>query len=194
MIISLQLWLNFKKKNKIFGPSKYPVYFSLPWIGPTSQSFANNVASSVYRCFHAVKVRSIFATKAAFSSIHKDVLPIFNQSLLIYKFKYWCNSTYVGRTSQRLEVRVRQYVPRVILNSDRLTSGISQALYSAIGEHLQTINSCRNNYQDYRFSVLHRARSKIHLKNLEAIYIFFYIGPLYVNRDPVITYIFWKIF
>ena len=26
----------FKNNNKIFGPSKYPVYFRLPWIGPAS--------------------------------------------------------------------------------------------------------------------------------------------------------------
>ena len=153
----------FKNKNKIFGPSKCSVYFRLPWIGSASQSFADRVASSVYRCFHAVKVRSIFTTKAAFNSIHKDVHPIFNQSLLIYKFKCWCNSTCIGRTSQSLEVRVRQHVPRGILNRDRLTSGHSKALNSAIGEHLLTINSCRTNYQDDWFSVLHRARSKIHL-------------------------------
>ena len=116
----------FKNKNKIFGPSKCPDYFRLPWIGPASQSFADGVASSVSLCFHAVKVRSIFATKAAFNSIHKDVLPIFNQSLLIYKFKCWCNSTYMGRTSQRLEVRVRQHVPRGIVNSNPLTSWHSQ--------------------------------------------------------------------
>ena len=47
----------FKNKNKIFGPSKCPIYFRHPWIGPASQSFADKVVSSVYRCFHAVKVR-----------------------------------------------------------------------------------------------------------------------------------------
>ena len=83
------------------------------YIGPACQSFADKVASLVYCCFHAVKVRSIFATKAAFNSVHKDVLPIFNQSLLIYKFKCWYNSTYIGRTSQCLEVRVRQHVLEV---------------------------------------------------------------------------------
>ena len=77
----------FRNKNKIFGPSKCPVYFRLPWIGPANQSFVDQIASSVSRCFNAVKVRSIFTTKAAFNSTHKDVLPIFNQSLLIYKFK-----------------------------------------------------------------------------------------------------------
>ena len=65
-----------------FGPSKCPVYFRFPWIGPASQSFAKKVASSVYRCY-AINVRSIFTTKTAFNSIHKDVLPIFKQSLLI---------------------------------------------------------------------------------------------------------------
>ena len=124
------------------------------------------------RCFNAVKVRSIFATKVAFNSIHKDVLPIFNQSLLIYKFKCWCNSTYVGRTSQRLEARVRQDVPRGILNTDWLTSGYSQAIDSAIGEHLLSINSHRIRYQDDWFSVLHRARSKIHHIILKTNYIF----------------------
>ena len=142
---------------------KCPVYFRLPWIGPASQSFADKVASSVYRCYHAVKVRSVFATKTAFNSIHKDMLPIVNQSLLIYKFNCRCSSTYIGRTSQCLEVRIRQHVPRGILNRGRSTSGHCQAMDSAIGEHLLTTNSCRTNYRDDWFSVLHRARNMIHL-------------------------------
>ena len=73
----------FKNNNKIFGPSKCPVYFRLPWIGPASQSFTDKFASSVYRCYHAVKDRSIFSTKTAFSSMHKGLLPILNQSQLI---------------------------------------------------------------------------------------------------------------
>ena len=161
----------FKNKNKIFGPSKCPVYFRLPWIGPASQSFADKVASSVYCSYHAVKVRSIFSSKTAFSSIHNDVLPILNQSLLIYKFNCRCNSTYIGRTSQCLEVWIRQHVPRGILNSGRLTSRQSQAMDSAIREHLLAINSCWTNYQDDCFSVLLRARKKVQLNILEGIYI-----------------------
>ena len=64
----------------------------------------------------------------------------------------------------------RQHIPRSLL-SGRLTSGHSQAMDSAIGEHLLTINSCRTSYEDDCFSVLHRARDKFHLKFLEAIYI-----------------------
>ena len=53
----------------------------------------------------------------------------------------------------------------------RQISGQSQAMDSAIGEHLLTINSFRTSYEDDCFSVLHRARDKIHLSVLEAIYI-----------------------
>ena len=105
----------------------------------------------VYRCYHAVKVRSIFTSKTAFNSIHKDLLTILKQSLLIYKFNCRCYSVYKGRTCRCLEVRIRQHVPRDIQNKGRLTSGLSQAMGSAIGEHLLAINTCRTNYQDNCF-------------------------------------------
>ena len=100
---------------------------------------------------------------------NKDKLPIFKQSNLIHKFTCRCNSTYIGMTCQRLEVRVRQHIPRSLL-SGRLTSGHSQAIDSAIGEHLLTINNCISRYEDDCFSVLHRARNKSHFKFLEAIH------------------------
>ena len=150
----------FKNTNKPFGPPKCPVYFRLPWVGSASQSFADKIAFSVYRCYHAVNLRPILTTRPAFNSTNKDKLPIFKQSNLIYKFVCRCSSTCIGMTGQRLDVRVRQHIPRFLL-SGRLTSGHSQAI----------INSCRTSYEDDCFSVLHRARDKSHLKVLEAIYI-----------------------
>ena len=108
--------------------------------------------------------------RLAFNSTNKDKLPIFKQSNLIYKFVCRCSSTYIGMTCQRLEVRVRQHIPRSLL-SGRLTSGHSQAMDSAIGKHLLTISSCRTSYEDDCFSVLQRTRDKSHRKFLEAIYI-----------------------
>ena len=49
-------------------------------------------------------------------SVHKDVLPIFQQSNLIYKFQCRCNATYIGRISHRLEVTVKQHVPCHLTN------------------------------------------------------------------------------
>ena len=160
----------FKNKNKTFGPQKCPVYFRLPWIGSASQSFAERIASSVYRCYHTVNLQPIFTTRMAFNYTHKDKLPIFKQSMVIYKFECRSSSTYIDRTCQHLEVRIR-HVPRVIITKGRQTSGNSQAMDSAIGEHLLTINSCRTSYEDDCFSVRHRARDKIHLNVLVAIYI-----------------------
>ena len=71
---------------------------------------------------------------------------------------------------QRLEARVRQHIPRSLL-SGRLTSRHSQAMDSATGEYLLTINNCGTRYEDDCFSVLHRTRNKFHLKFQKAIYI-----------------------
>ena len=125
----------FKDMNKVFGPPKCPVYFRLPWVGSATKPFVNKIASSVYRCYHAVNLRPIFTSRPAFNSTNKDKLPIFKQSNLIYKLVCRCNSTYIGMTCQCLKVRVRQHIPKSLL-SGRLTSGHSQAMDSAIGEHL----------------------------------------------------------
>ena len=160
----------FKNTNKVFGPPKCPAYFRLPWVGSACLSIVDKIASSVYRCDYAVNLRPIFTTRPAFNSTNKDKLPIFKRSNLIYKFVCRCSSTYIGMTCQRLEVRVRQHIPRSLL-SDRLTSGHSQAMYSIIGKHLLTINSFRTSYEDNCFSVLHGARDKSYLKFLETIFI-----------------------
>ena len=76
----------------------------LPWIRSPSQLIVDKVSSSVTRCYVAM-VRTIFTAWAAFRSVPKDVLPIFQQSNLIYKFQCCCNTTYIGLTSQRLEVK-----------------------------------------------------------------------------------------
>ena len=59
---------------------------------------------SVKRCYNAARVRTIFTTRAAFRSIHTDVLPIFQQRNLIYKFQCHFNATYIGRIALGLEL------------------------------------------------------------------------------------------
>ena len=155
----------FRVTNKVLGPLKCPVYFRLPWVGFATESIANKIASSVYHCYNTVNLRPIFTSRPAFNSTNKDKLPIFK-----HKFICRCNSTYIGMTCQRLEMRVWQHIPKSLL-SGRLTSGHSQAMDSAIGEHLLLINNCKTRYEDDCFSVPHRTRNKFHLKCLEAIYI-----------------------
>ena len=103
----------FRDTNKVFGPLKCPVYFRLPWGGFATESITNKIASSVFHCYNAVKLRPIFTSRPAFNSTNKYKLPIFKRSNLIYKFTCRCNSTYRGMTCQRLEVRVRQHISQI---------------------------------------------------------------------------------
>ena len=65
---------------------------------------------------------------------------------IIYKFQCGCNDTYIGHNFQRLEVRVKQHVPRDI--SNRTTSRHSKLFDSAICKHLNAINNCVVNYKN----------------------------------------------
>ena len=49
-------------------------------------------------------------------SFQKDVLPAHKRSNIVYKYLSHCDSVYVGRTSQRLEERIRQHIPKFIRN------------------------------------------------------------------------------
>ena len=100
---------------------------------------------------------------------HENLYKQTNSEIIEFECRY--SSTYIGRTCQRLEVRIRQHIPRGIITKGRQTSEHSQVMDSAIGEHLLAINIYRTNDQDDCFSLLHRARDKIHLNVLEAIYI-----------------------
>ena len=109
------------------------------------------------------------------------MLPLFQQRNLIYKFQCHCNATYIGCTSQCLEVRVKQHVTRDIRNHP--TYGHSKLLEFAICEHLNALNSCVFNNSDECFVVLHRAETRQHLIVLEAIYILFN-GPSLCKQNP----------
>ena len=47
-------------------------------------------------------------------STNKDVLPALQNSNVIYQFSCHCDSRYVGRTSQKLQDRIKQHVPKSI--------------------------------------------------------------------------------
>ena len=76
----------FRNNIRLFGPCKSPVCVRLSWIGSPSQLITENVSSSVTHCYNAAMVRTFFTTQAAFRSVYKDVLPVFQLSNLIYKY------------------------------------------------------------------------------------------------------------
>ena len=115
--------------------------------------------------------------------------------MVIYDYACHCDSQYVGRTTQRLQERIKQHVPEAIRQKTILTQeqGTHQSQPtrtqtnrkckaksktqfepesdSAIGQHLLESNQCASNYSDLRFKILTTARSQFHLSLLEAVYI-----------------------
>ena len=99
---------------------------------------------------------------------------------------YYYYYYYIGRTSQRLQDRIKQHVSKTIcscsssqkclLPARRCKSSIqtntqSLASDSAIGLHLLQNPTCAQHYDDSRFSILAQGRSPFNLYALEATFI-----------------------
>ena len=88
-----------------------------------------------------------------------------------------------GRTSQRLEERIKQHVPISIAyppashkrqsfsSSCKANKRPRQFHQSAIGQHLLDNAQCALHYSDEKISILARGRSSFHLSALEATFI-----------------------
>ena len=109
------------------------------------------------------------------------MLPSHHHSNVIYQFVCHCNSRYVGRTSQRLEERIKQHIPRSIANppaSNNCQSlfrsskaNIRQYHKSGIVQHLLDNVQCPLHHNRDKFSILARGPSSFHLSALEATFI-----------------------
>ena len=164
------------------GPKKCRVYLHLPWLGATSTRFKKQVTSAVQRSYFSTKPRVVFTTRRLLPASTKDVLPAFQQSNIVYEFLDHCDSRDVCRTSQRLQDRIMQHVPKSVrtgqFSQDSAAFNCSCKLTnhepscdSAIGQHLLTNQSCASHYSDDRFSILSKGYSAFHLSALEATYI-----------------------
>ena len=156
------------------GPEKCPVYLKLPWIGNISTKFENQCKTAVSSCFGAVKLRVAFSTRKMLPTVRKDVVPTKQQSMVVYQYVCRCDCRYVGRTSQRLQDRIKQHIPKAIRNQAQTSCDLSQSNHtcsSAIGQHLLNNKKCAAQYDDNQFSILAKGRTLFHLSTLEATFI-----------------------
>ena len=166
-----------------------PICICLPWLGNLSSSFRNRIHRATKSVVRQCKPICCFTSRHMFNTCRKDHLPADQISNVIYLFSCHCGDSYVGRTSQRLEERVKQHIPpglaqctsssattkkargRPRKNPDVLAPSKSD---SAITRHLKNSGSClsavRQNIQDH-FRVLAKARDWAHLCTLEAVFI-----------------------
>ena len=146
------------------------------------QTCKKEVKTAVESCYGSVSTRLVFTSKRMLPVVRKDVLPAIQKSFVIYEYKCHCDSRYVGRTSQRLQDRIKQHVSQWLrqqLTRPRRSqphrsckrTNTKPDCDSAIGQHLLDNDRCALNYDDKRFSILAAARSSFHLNRLEATYI-----------------------
>ena len=162
---------------------KCPVYLYIPWIGNVLMKFEKQITSAVKRCFFSVEPRVIFNSQQLLPAVKKDVLSSHHHSNVIYQFVCHCDSRYVGCTSQCLEKRIKQHVPRSIANppashnrqslsrSCKANTRPQQFHESVIGQHLLDNAQCALHYSNEKFSLLARGLSSFYLSALEATFI-----------------------
>ena len=180
---------------KPFGPEKCLTYLKAPWISSPSQQLEHQIKNAVQNCYGAVSPRLFFSSQCMLPAAKKDVLLANQRSMVNYKYVCHCDSRYVGRTTQRLQERIKQHVPKAIRQKTTLTQeqgthrspstrtqpnrkckAKSKTQFepesdSANGQHLLESNQCALNYSDSRFKILTTAFAMFHLSLLEAVYI-----------------------
>ena len=124
---------------------------------------------------------AVFFTRRILPAVHKNVLPTFQQSNVVYEYVCHCDSRYVGRTSQPLQDRFGQHVPKSSRNKtsqeckqpERPGKLANSVLHcdSAIGNHLLHNQKWASYYKDNQFFILSNARSDFHLSVLESFFI-----------------------
>ena len=145
--------------------------------------FEKQITSAVKRCFFSVEPRVIFNTRQLLRATKKDVLPSHHHSNVIYQFVCHYDSRYVGRTSQRLEERIKQHVPRSIANPPAshnrespfplLQNQHTPTTISRIRHWSNLLDNaqCALHYSNEKFSILAWGCSFFHLSALEATFI-----------------------
>ena len=109
LFITEELKLTQKK-----GPEKSPGYLSLPWIGNISKKFEKQSKTAIRSCFDPIKLYVVFFTRKMLLTVHKDVVPTKQQSIVVYRYVCRCDCQYVGRTCQRLQDRTQHHIPKAI--------------------------------------------------------------------------------
>ena len=97
----------------------------------------------------------------------------------MYEFTCQCDSGYVGRTTQRLEDRIKQHFPSSSRNKihlqreqpPRRAKGTTKTCDFTIGQHLLENPDCAKNYNGDMLQIIGKARSTFNRAVLESIYI-----------------------
>ena len=162
---------------KPYGPDKCPILLKLPYIGVESKLIEKKIVDITSKTYHAVNPRVLFMSKPILQRSGKDLMTPQEKSLVVYKFKCCCDSSYIGQTSRHLITRIKEHVPKCITSyikdeKDEKSIAVENAIKkSAIAEHLVNNPSCGKKFAVSNFSVMRQCSNTLELIRLEAILI-----------------------
>ena len=119
------------------------------------------LSSALAFTYFAAKLVVINRTHCLPLSNPKDCTSMLSTSCVIYKWECRCGASYLGRTERRLGCRIKEHVPRWLLNNK---NGVAT---SSITKHILECGQVDNPRE--RFSIVHREKSRVLLPFLEAI-------------------------
>ena len=91
--------------------------------------------------------------------------------IYIYRYTCSCGSDYIDRTSNWLDLRIKQHLPVCILNLELKRGQLVNTSGSSIADHMINSWECMADFNVDRFSILSRSHSLYHLKMLETLYV-----------------------
>ena len=153
-------------KIKTVSTLKCPVHLCLPRRVNISNKFTKQISSVVQRCYFSTNIQVVFFTKPILTSIKR----MFSLPIIMALLNCDCGLHYIERTNQRLDVRIKQHVPKKIQNFTYFpTDTLNNTYVSSITDHLINKYKCSNTFSVNLFSILSNAHTPFHQKILEAI-------------------------
>ena len=134
----------FKEKTKemTLTAKKKPVYIRLPYKSEEIQNItAQRLKNAVKKTFYAAELRIIYETQKMLLPSVKDRTPVQDTSKCIYEFTCICGSKYIGRTERCLSTRIREHLPKWLLNSVDKTPKSSITKHLLDSEHSVDFNN-----------------------------------------------------
>ena len=153
-----------------FRPERCSVYLRLLWIGNTSIQLLEQIKRSINRCFNSIKLQVILKSNVLFSPNIKDNVTVFLKSSLIFKFSCKGDVCYIGHTTQRLDISIKQHIPSNIHTN---TSGYTvvpsnQNSSSSIARNQLDNPDCAAAYKLMMFTILANLNNEFYFTILEA--------------------------
>ena len=79
------------------------VTLKIPYISRNSAFLEKNIKQVTRNTYFAAKPRVIFTSNPLLTPAGKDLIPKFDKSMVIYQYKCYCDSSYIGLTSRQLK-------------------------------------------------------------------------------------------